>query len=216
MKDLFKYDKGIWKVFGIVADVVILNIVFIATCIPIFTIGAAKTALYSQTRKMVKGEEGYLVKDYFDKFRENFKASTIMWIVYMVAGLLAVVDIWACTIMDGSFFVTFCMVFMLSTLIVLTMTIIYAQALQSAFDNSIRNTLLNGLLLSIGHFPISLIIVAVDVMPFLLAGFLPAYTGVAITALLFAWAVIAGCINSYFFNRIFEKLIVKESEDIKK
>ena len=113
MKDIFKYDKGIWKVFGIVADVIVLNIVFIATCIPIFTIGAAKTALYSQTKKMIKGEEGYLVKDYFDKFRENFKASTIMWLIYLAACVLPVIDIWACTIMKANFFVTFCMIFMI-------------------------------------------------------------------------------------------------------
>jgi uncharacterized membrane protein YesL len=209
MKDIFKYDKGIWKVFGIVADVVVLNLVFIATCIPIFTIGAAKTALYSQTKKMIKGEEGYLVKEYFDKFRENFKASTIMWLIYMVACILPIIDIWACTIMKAGFFVTFCMIFMLSTLIVFTMTILYAQALQCTFENTVKQTLKNGFLLAIGHFPISIIIIIVDMLPLLVIGFFPALAGVAVTAALFAWCVIAGCINSFFFNQIFEKLMTK-------
>ncbi|MBE5957418.1 MAG: DUF624 domain-containing protein [Lachnospiraceae bacterium] len=207
MKDLFKYDKGIWKVFGIITDVLILNIIFMVTCIPIITIGAAKTALYSQTKKMIKGEEGYLVKDYFDQFKENFKASTKMWLIFLLASALPVIDIWACTIMDANFFVTFCMVFMLSTLIVFTMTIIYALALQSTFENSVKNTLKNGLLLSIGNFPISVIIVVVDLLPLLVFGFFPSMAGVAITAAIFVWGVVAGCINSFFFNKIFEKLI---------
>lgn len=48
------------KFFGALsklADMVIINILFIICCIPVFTIGTAITALYSVTLKMAQNKE---------------------------------------------------------------------------------------------------------------------------------------------------------------
>lgn len=61
-------------------------------CLPIITAGASVTALYSVTLKMVKDEESYIVKGFFKAFKENFKQSTIIWIIMAAVGALLYAD----------------------------------------------------------------------------------------------------------------------------
>ena len=66
-------------------DLFFLNIFFLLTSIPIVTIGASFTALYSVTNKMVNNKEKASVKeDYFNAFKANFKQSTIIWIIDLI------------------------------------------------------------------------------------------------------------------------------------
>ena len=62
-------------------DMFLLNILFFVTSIPIITIGASFTALYTVTNKMVRDEEGPVKEEYFKAFKSNFKQSTAIWII---------------------------------------------------------------------------------------------------------------------------------------
>ena len=53
-------------------DLIILNLLFLVTSIPIFTIGAGCAALYTLSFRMLRNREGSIVKDYFRAFGENF------------------------------------------------------------------------------------------------------------------------------------------------
>ena len=77
MGRLFDTDNIVWRFLGRVADLVILNFLFLLCSIPIVTIGASWTALYSVTLKAVKNEESYIAKGFLEGFKENFKQSTI-------------------------------------------------------------------------------------------------------------------------------------------
>ena len=46
--------------------------------LPIITIGASTTALYTVMLKLVKNEEGYIFKGFLHAFKLNFKQSTII------------------------------------------------------------------------------------------------------------------------------------------
>lgn len=54
-----------------------LNLVFLITCIPIFTIGSALSSLYYVMAKETKGEYGYIVRPYIREFKRNLKNGTI-------------------------------------------------------------------------------------------------------------------------------------------
>ena len=54
------------------ADLMILNLLFLLTSIPIFTIGASLTALYSVCFRLGTDREGSTFRDYFAAFKENF------------------------------------------------------------------------------------------------------------------------------------------------
>ena len=92
MGKLFNLDGSFMGFLGRVADLLILNLIFVVTCIPIVTIGPALTALYSVTLKMVKNEDSYIFKSYFKAFKESFKISILAWLIILVALIIFVVD----------------------------------------------------------------------------------------------------------------------------
>lgn len=64
----------------------VLNLVFLITCIPVFTIGSALSSLYYVMSKETKGEYGYLVRTYIREFKRNFKDGTFAFLPLFMAG----------------------------------------------------------------------------------------------------------------------------------
>lgn len=69
-----------------------LNLLWFVCCIPVFTIGASTTALYYATLKIVREEDRGLTRMFFRSFRENFRQSTVLWLIMLAAGLLLAGD----------------------------------------------------------------------------------------------------------------------------
>ena len=68
-------DSPFMRVLGRIADLMIINFLTILLCIPVVTAGAAFTAMHYVMLKLVRDEEGYIVKQYFKSFKENFVQS---------------------------------------------------------------------------------------------------------------------------------------------
>ena len=66
----------------------VLNIVFLLTCLPIVTIGSALSSLYYVMIKETKGEAGYLVRPYLREFRRNLKNGTIAFLILFGLGAI--------------------------------------------------------------------------------------------------------------------------------
>lgn len=69
-----------------------LNLLWFVCCIPVFTIGASTTALYYTTLKITREEDRSLTRMFFRSFRENFRQSTVLWLILLAAGLLLAGD----------------------------------------------------------------------------------------------------------------------------
>ena len=72
LQGLFNYDNPVWRFIGKLGDLIILNVLWLITSIPIVTIGASTTALYYVTLKLVRDEDGYTIRSFFKSFKENF------------------------------------------------------------------------------------------------------------------------------------------------
>ena len=95
---LFNLDSPVMVFLSKVANLMILNVLTIICCIPIFTAGAAITALYYVTIKMARGDDPYIIKGYiFKSFKENFKQATIIWLIMLVILAIIAVD-WRVTL----------------------------------------------------------------------------------------------------------------------
>lgn len=79
------FDSKPIRLLAKFVDVVVVNFVFLISCIPIFTIGAALTALYYTCVKSIRMDCGNLLKEYKNSFRMNFKTATAAWIFLAVA-----------------------------------------------------------------------------------------------------------------------------------
>ena len=81
-------------------DFFILNILFSLLCIPIVTIGAAVTAMYSVFIKMVKNQEGIAKNDFIKAFKKNFWPATKVWLVLLV--IIGVLYVQYIYVIDGT------------------------------------------------------------------------------------------------------------------
>ncbi len=67
-------------------DLILLNILWVLFSLPVVTAGASAAALYSVMLKIVANEEGYIVRGFWEAFKSNFKQSTVIWLILLVAG----------------------------------------------------------------------------------------------------------------------------------
>ena len=84
MGKIFDLDSPVMRFLSRMADLMILNLLMTVCCLPVFTIGAANTAMHYVMLKMVRGEEGYIVKDFFKSFKMNFKQATVIWLIMIL------------------------------------------------------------------------------------------------------------------------------------
>lgn len=72
---------------------VVLNMVFMVTCIPVFTVGTAVASLYYILIKESRGEYGYLVRTYLREFRRNFRTGAVSFLILFAVGALLVFNL---------------------------------------------------------------------------------------------------------------------------
>ena len=65
MSNFLNPENSVMQFLARVCDYLILNVVFILSCIPIFTVGAALSALYTVSFKMIRKEDGYVPQEIF-------------------------------------------------------------------------------------------------------------------------------------------------------
>lgn len=212
---IFDMENGFWQAMNRVADIFILNVLFILCSLPIVTIGASATALYTVTLRIARDEESYIVKGFFKAFKENFKQSTILWLILLVIGACLGVDLYLTASIDSSlmntmkyifYFITFLYVILLS----------FVFPLQCRFENTIGNTLKNAILMGIAHFlPWTILILVLNSLPILFAFYLTSlFLAVGIPIFLSCGFGAIAYFNSKIFTRIFKKYIPAEEEKI--
>ena len=145
-------DNPIMRGMGRLADFIILNLLWVVCSIPIITIGASTTALYTVMLKLVKNEEGYIAKGFLKAFKENFKQSTIMWIIFLLISIVFVVDFASIKLMSDKIGGILQILFLFMGAL-LTAWMVYAFALQARFVNTVKNTLKNAMILVFAKLP---------------------------------------------------------------
>lgn len=97
MKSLFSVDSKFGQVMCFVADLVLLNLLFLLCCIPIVTIGAAQSGLYAAIRPLRDPEDGRsCYKLFFKGFVSGFWRITLVWTVFLVIDAILFYTMWIC------------------------------------------------------------------------------------------------------------------------
>lgn len=210
--NLFNMDGPVFRVLGKLADLMILNVVFLICCLPIVTIGASLTALNYVTLKMAEGKEGYIVKSFFKSFRQNFVQSTLMWLITLAAGLILCLDFYIVKGVSDVLMKT-CRVALFAAAFLYLMIFTYLFAVQARFYNKIRSTFRNSLLMAIAEFPKTLIMMVLIVGAGLITFFnTQTFIYGILVWILFGFALIAYC-NGHFLKTIFAKYSPQEEEE---
>lgn len=164
MRSLFNLDGPVMTFLNKAADLVILNILYLICCIPIVTIGAATTSLYYVSLRMAKEEEGYVTKDFFRSFKENFKQSTVIWLILLSIGIVVGGEFILINRMEGSIVpVVQCIVYI--GVLLFSFEFLYVFPVLSRFENTIKNTMKNALFISILQIPKTLVMLIFCIIP---------------------------------------------------
>ena len=166
MQTLFSPDSRFMQALSRMADLIMLNIVFLLCSLPVFTIGASLTAMYTVIFRYGTDRENGTFRCFFQAFRDNFRQATILWLILLACIGSAAFNTMLFYVMPGSLHYGWILFAILLVLAVMIFS--YAFALLSQFDNTCGQTLRNALVMSIGYFPRSLVLAALNAFPFVL------------------------------------------------
>lgn len=205
MRKFLNLDSPFMMFLSNLTDIVILNVLFLLCCIPVITIGPAITAMHYVTLKMVKDEDGYLLKSFFKAFKENFKQSCIAWMVFLAITVVFLLDykiLKTAGMEENKIF----MIVIGSIYLFICITAMYVFPLLSRFENTLKQTVKNALLISILHIFKTIIMAVIYVVPFVLA---PMHYNLLLVFLIIGVSGPA-YINSFIWRSIFKKYEPKE------
>lgn len=204
-------DSRIMNFLNKLGDMFILNIIYLASCIPIVTIGAATTALYYNTLKMAENRESYVWRDYWKSFRQNFRQATVIWLILL--GVIALLG--ADMVLLGGMSKALGSVIALIVIVLgifLILTGVYIFPVLARFDNTVKNTVKNALIMSIRHLPSTVVIVLLHGLPLLLSLVsVQVFIRGVLVVLLFTVSILA-YFQSRLFSRVFSNYYPKETD----
>ncbi len=211
MEGAFSPNNIVIRIINRIGDLVVVHLLWALCSIPIFTIGASTTALHYTAMKSVKLEDGYVAKRFFKSFKENFKQSTLMWLLAIFLGAFFSADLY----LSHYYSVKPLKIFFVIVLCVYVFTMFYLFPLQARFANPIKVTIRNAFLLSIKYFPWTLLLILYTLVFALVIYISPIMQMIMLIAG-------AGCysyVTAFIYNKIFAPYLPEErslnDEDLK-
>lgn len=202
-------DNVVMRALGKIGDMICLNVMWVICCIPIITIGASTTALYTVMLRMVKNEEGYIFRGFLKAFKSNFKQSTLIWLILLLLGIVWTVDFRVAGFMPGMAGIILSAIFLALGFILLSV-MIYIFPLTARYENGIKATFKNALILTVAKLPYTFLMVAI-VVAAVFASLWSAFTLLfSLPLWLFFGVSLIVWINSYILRRVF---VVFENSD---
>ena len=209
MSKLFRMDSPLMRFLTKIADLMVLNILFCVTSIPLITIGASWTALYSVTLKMVRDEEGSVSRSYFRSFRQNFRQATLLWLGVLVVLALLVLDIRVLNGMAGGTAPGLLRVGVEILALLGIMVLQYLFPSLARFEASLADTLKNAFMMALAHLPKTALMTAAVVG----AVWITLINNTTIAVGLMVWPLIGFSLmafgNSGILRKIFDNYVPK-------
>ena len=211
MRKFFDMDNPFFRTLGKLADLMILNVLFILCSIPIVTIGASLTGMYYVTLKIAENEEGYIARSFFKSFKQNFRQATVIWLIALGLGIVFGLDFYILSAAEGTLFDIVKMA-ITAMLILYLITLIYVFPTLARFYNTIRGTIRNAFLMSVANLPRTFLALVITVGSVLIT-FLNGYTLVyGLLIWILAGFSLVAYANSFLIKKIFAKYSPREPE----
>lgn len=209
---LLSYENPIISFLTQLGKLILLNFLWIIFCLPVITIGAATTALFSVSFLIINQSDSFPFTTFFKKFKTEFIASTKLWFVILLAGAVFGVDMYFGLSSDtlvNKFFVVFAFIGLFATLTVFTLG--FPQI--ALYKNNLKGYIKNSLLTMLCN-PFKLLLIwiiwAVPVIATIYSFTFAKYFG-------FIWAMcgFSGlfCVSSFIIRSIFKKVDKSQSKN---
>ena len=168
MHNLFHYENPFIQFLVRVGDLMILNALFILCSLPVVTLGASLTAMHRVTQNMLFEQEEPLLKAFFRAFRQNFRQSTLAWLVELVVIVSLVCDVLlVMAYFDGG--LAKAMYILVAVLAILVAGVFsYLMPLIARYENGMRQQVYNAVVLAIIKLPKTVLLMLLNLLPVIL------------------------------------------------
>ncbi|HEX2857675.1 MAG TPA: YesL family protein [Propionibacteriaceae bacterium] len=188
--------QGLLTMLGLV----LLNLVYLVSCLPVITIGAATSALFEVTFRLADEDRGRLVSDYLDAVRRNAVRGTLVFLALAPAiGVLGFAAVFWSQL-RSPFALAATLLAVLGA-VYLVAALLYALAQVALFDTTVGRTLRNALLLPMAE---PLTTVAVLLIPLTCLSLLVAVHGFVVIVLTIGFSV-GSYASAFLFRRAFAR-----------
>lgn len=211
---LFNPDSRIMIFLSRVADLVILNVLWLVCCIPVVTIGASTTAMYHVIRHWQKDSVSSVVRDFFQSFKDDFKQATPVYLILLIPTVAVVMNAMLIFNPDNSAAVpTYLIAIWFVSALILLFICSFVYPLMAFFGDTVLKTLRNAMVLALANLPRTILISVLNLLPVILLFVdLNFFLQSSIIWLMIGGAVIA-YLNMTILKPVFKKLIPGEFED---
>ncbi|MBQ3380744.1 MAG: DUF624 domain-containing protein [Oscillospiraceae bacterium] len=128
-------------------DLMVLNILWLLCCLPVFTFGPASSALARVMITLVRGGSEAVAKNFFIAFRRDFGRAVVLGLIGLAGLAVAVSDILFAVSLSGGMKILFLIVAVLVCSLVFSY-LAYIFALHAFFENSVAGQIRNALSLA--------------------------------------------------------------------
>lgn len=202
---MFSMDGPLWRVLDFIADIMILHFLWLLFSLPLITIGPSTTALYYAMMKRIRTNEGHVGTNFRRSFKENFRQSTIYWLIIVVVSMVLWLDLNFCFTWGG----TAGKVMLVGCSLLLIpcwMVLLYIFPVQAKFTGTLYQNFKNALLLSVRHLPLTLLLTVIWTTVWLLLVTFPPFWGL----MLISGAGLTAWITSHIYIQIFRTYLPDE------
>jgi len=203
MDQIFNVDNKFFRGISKIIDCVWLSILWAICCIPVFTAGAATTALYYAVNKAIKNDRGYATSEFFAAFKSNFKQSAVIWLLFLVLYIWLGVDylVMRAYAEAGAAIGSMSVIFLVFGMLV-TMWGFYVFPYIARFENSTKNILKNTALIAISNVPWTLLLMVLFFVMWIALYF--------VTPIVFLMPVLYNMMKNIILEKVFKKYMTPE------
>lgn len=140
---LFSVDGALYQFMSRMLDVLKLSILWIICSLPIITVGASTVAAMYVALKMVDDEEGYIVKQFFKGFKDNWKKGTLLWLINIVSAYAIYLDFQFFEVIDGNPIIF--LLIGIASIVLLISAMLYSYPLLARYKNTLIRTIQNSI-----------------------------------------------------------------------
>ncbi|MBT2700512.1 DUF624 domain-containing protein [Bacillus sp. ISL-40] len=189
-------DSRFYAVVDRLSNLFILNLFWIISCLPIVTIAPATSAMYSVVRQWKLNQDTSVVRNYFRYFKENFKQSFLIGIIWMLLAVLLYFNYFYLNQdQSGLKFLMIIPLIIISVVFLIISTFLFP--VMTHYNATWKGAIKNSFLLAIVNFPSTILILGFLALLTVIIIYVP-----ATSLIIFS---VGAYINFSLCNRVFHK-----------
>ena len=204
---IFDPEGPLMVALGKLTDLVFCNVLFLLCSLPVFTMGAALSALFNCTLSIsADTEEQIIVLQFLRAFKKNFKTATKLWLLCLAVIALLAGYRFAVSAMADELQRVYRVTFLFLVFVFLA-GFQYIFPLQARYEMGVKAILKNAWLLALAALPWTLCALGLVAAAIYLSFFMyPAAANIFFFLWVFVVPAIIAYLDSFFYRKAFQKL----------